>query len=67
MANRGESLVVAGYRQPLAVHLLAHAMNAALGNIGKTVSFRRRRTDIDRKARLRSWRSRSTPAKWTRW
>src|SRR5258706_1742517 len=38
-ANRGQSLVVAGYRQPLAVHLLAHAMNAALGNLGKTVVF----------------------------
>ena len=36
-ANAGKSLVVAGYRQPLAVHLLAHAMNAALGNIGQTV------------------------------
>jgi MoCo/4Fe-4S cofactor protein with predicted Tat translocation signal len=36
-ANKGQSLVVAGYGQPLAVHLLANAMNAALGNIGKTV------------------------------
>jgi molybdopterin-containing oxidoreductase family iron-sulfur binding subunit len=39
LAHKGESLVVAGYRQPLEVHLLAHAINAALGNIGKTVSF----------------------------
>jgi len=37
VANKGQSLVVAGYGQPLAVHLLAHAINAALGNIGKTV------------------------------
>jgi Fe-S-cluster-containing dehydrogenase component len=36
-ANKGESLVVAGYGQPLAVHQLAMAMNAALGNISKTV------------------------------
>jgi MoCo/4Fe-4S cofactor protein with predicted Tat translocation signal len=38
-ANRGQCLVVAGYRQPLAVHLLAHALNVALGNVGKTVVF----------------------------
>ncbi len=37
--NRGQSLVVAGYRQPLAVHLLAHAMNVALLNVGKTIEF----------------------------
>jgi molybdopterin-containing oxidoreductase family iron-sulfur binding subunit len=36
-AHKGESLVVAGHRQPLAVHVLAHAINAALGNVGKTV------------------------------
>ncbi len=39
LANRGRSIVLAGYRQPLAVHLLAHALNAALGNIGNTVVF----------------------------
>lgn len=33
---RGRSLVIAGSRQPARVHLLAHAMNAALGNLGKT-------------------------------
>jgi MoCo/4Fe-4S cofactor protein with predicted Tat translocation signal len=37
VANKGKSLVVAGHRQPLAVHLLANAINAALGNIGQTV------------------------------
>jgi molybdopterin-containing oxidoreductase family iron-sulfur binding subunit len=37
LANKGQSLVVAGYRQPMAVHLLAHALNAALGNIGNTM------------------------------
>jgi molybdopterin-containing oxidoreductase family iron-sulfur binding subunit len=35
--NTKASLVVAGHRQPLAVHLLAHAINNALGNVGKTV------------------------------
>jgi molybdopterin-containing oxidoreductase family iron-sulfur binding subunit len=35
--HRGASLVVAGDGQPPAVHVLAHAMNDALGNIGATV------------------------------
>jgi molybdopterin-containing oxidoreductase family iron-sulfur binding subunit len=39
LQNRGKSLVVAGHRQPLAVHLLAHAINSALENMGKTVVF----------------------------
>jgi MoCo/4Fe-4S cofactor protein with predicted Tat translocation signal len=37
LAHKGKSLVVAGHRQPFAVHLVANAMNAALGNVGKTV------------------------------
>jgi molybdopterin-containing oxidoreductase family iron-sulfur binding subunit len=39
LEHPGTSLVVAGHRQPLAVHLLAHALNSALGNLGKTVVF----------------------------
>jgi molybdopterin-containing oxidoreductase family iron-sulfur binding subunit len=35
----GETLVVAGRRQPPAVHALVAAMNAALGNVGKTVTY----------------------------
>jgi molybdopterin-containing oxidoreductase family iron-sulfur binding subunit len=38
-ANRGKVLVVAGHRQPLAVHILAYAINQALGSIGSTVLF----------------------------
>jgi MoCo/4Fe-4S cofactor protein with predicted Tat translocation signal len=38
-AHRGKGLVVAGHRQPMAVHVLAHALNAALGNVGQTVVF----------------------------
>ncbi len=37
---RGRSLVVAGGRQPPAVHALAAAMNDALGNAGRTVAYR---------------------------
>ncbi len=37
--HRGSSLVMAGDGQPPIVHALAHAMNAALGNVGKTVSY----------------------------
>ncbi|MBV8101799.1 MAG: TAT-variant-translocated molybdopterin oxidoreductase [Verrucomicrobia bacterium] len=38
--TRGRSLVTAGYRQPAEVHRWVHAINAALGNIGKTVNYR---------------------------
>jgi len=39
LAHRGRSLVIAGDGQPPAVHALAHAMNQALGNVGKTVVY----------------------------
>ena len=38
-AARGRSLVIAGESQSPAVHALAHAMNAALGNVGTTVVY----------------------------
>ena len=38
-AHHGSSLVIAGEEQPPIVHALAHAMNAALGNVGKTVYY----------------------------
>ena len=38
-ASRGRSVVLAGHRQPMAVHLLAHALNVSLGNVGQTVLF----------------------------
>jgi molybdopterin-containing oxidoreductase family iron-sulfur binding subunit len=37
--HRGSSIVIAGEQQPPFVHALAHAMNAALGNIGNTVYY----------------------------
>ncbi len=39
LAFRGRSLVVPGESQSPAVHALAHAMNAALGNVGQTVVY----------------------------
>ncbi len=38
-AHPGASVVMAGPRQPGEVHLLAHLMNAALRNVGKTVNY----------------------------
>ena len=40
--NRGKVAVLAGYRQPLAVHLIAHVINAATDSLGKTVELRER-------------------------
>jgi MoCo/4Fe-4S cofactor protein with predicted Tat translocation signal len=39
LAHPGKSLVLAGHRQPLAVHAMVNALNNALGNVGKTVVF----------------------------
>jgi molybdopterin-containing oxidoreductase family iron-sulfur binding subunit len=38
-AHAGRSVVVVGDGQPAAVHAIAHAMNAMLGNLGSTVTF----------------------------
>jgi MoCo/4Fe-4S cofactor protein with predicted Tat translocation signal len=38
-SHRGTSLVIAGDGQPPIVHALAHAMNQALDNVGKTVAY----------------------------
>jgi Fe-S-cluster-containing dehydrogenase component/anaerobic selenocysteine-containing dehydrogenase len=38
-ANRGRALVVVGSRQPPRLHALAHAMNAALGAVGTTMTY----------------------------
>ncbi len=37
--QRGASIVIVGNEAPPSVHALAHAMNAALGNAGKTVTY----------------------------
>jgi molybdopterin-containing oxidoreductase family iron-sulfur binding subunit len=38
-ANRGRSVIVAGERQPAAVHAAVFALNTHLGNTGTTVSY----------------------------
>lgn len=38
-AHPGEGVVLVGYHQPLAVHVLANALNFHLQAVGKTVSF----------------------------
>jgi len=37
--HKGASVIIAGDHQPPGVHALAHAMNAALGNVGRTVVY----------------------------
>jgi MoCo/4Fe-4S cofactor protein with predicted Tat translocation signal len=37
--HRGSSVVITGDHQPPAVHAMAHAINQALGNVGKTVFY----------------------------
>ena len=37
--HRGAGAIIVGDHQPPVVHALAHAMNAALGNVGKTVVY----------------------------
>ena len=39
LANRGKGLIIAGERQPAGVHAAVCALNAHLGNTGKTVSY----------------------------
>ena len=41
VAAKGRSLVLVGSRQPVAVQVLVAAINAALGNIGKTIVGRK--------------------------
>jgi molybdopterin-containing oxidoreductase family iron-sulfur binding subunit len=39
LEQKGKSIVIPGDNQSPAVHALAHAMNAALGNVGQTVVY----------------------------
>ena len=39
VAAAGQGVIVAGDRQPAAVHVLVHALNAALGHHGRTITF----------------------------
>ena len=61
-ANPGKSLVMAGYRLPLAAHLLVIAMNEALGAVNHTVEFHQGRR-LPRKERFPAWPARSMPGR----
>lgn len=37
--HRGSSVVIVGEQQPVLVHALAHVLNQALGNVGRTVVY----------------------------
>jgi MoCo/4Fe-4S cofactor protein with predicted Tat translocation signal len=37
--SKGESIVIVGESQPPEIHALGHAINALLGNVGKTVQY----------------------------
>ena len=50
----GTTLVVAGPTQPPAVHAIVYAINAALGNLGKTVHFTRRIDRPDAESKLKA-------------
>ena len=39
LSHQGRSVIIAGAHQPVAVHAMVHAINAALGNIGSTVLY----------------------------
>ncbi len=39
LAHRGECVILVGESQPPAIHALAHALNAELGNAGQTISY----------------------------
>jgi molybdopterin-containing oxidoreductase family iron-sulfur binding subunit len=39
VSHKGSSIVIVGDEQPPEVHAAAHSMNAALGNVGKTVFY----------------------------
>ncbi|PYQ38323.1 MAG: molybdopterin oxidoreductase, partial [Acidobacteria bacterium] len=39
LGHRGSSIVIVGDHQPASVHAFAHAVNQALGNVGKTVFY----------------------------
>ena len=40
-AHAGKGIIIAGRRQPPLVHALAFALNASLGNLGKTIELRK--------------------------
>jgi molybdopterin-containing oxidoreductase family iron-sulfur binding subunit len=46
-ARRRKGIIIAGRRQPPLVHALVHALNSALGNLGKTIELHQRPSSPD--------------------
>jgi molybdopterin-containing oxidoreductase family iron-sulfur binding subunit len=65
LANKGRSVVIAGRRQPAAVHALVDAINVGLGNVGTTVAFWAARSPdpVAGAERCASWWRTSPPAR----
>jgi MoCo/4Fe-4S cofactor protein with predicted Tat translocation signal len=53
-ADRGASAIIVGRNQPAEVHMLAHLLNEALGNVGRTVTYTRQPNAVSHIESLKS-------------
>lgn len=54
VTNKGKSAILVGSRQPARVHAAAHAINVALGNVGRTVNLFPAQDDSDKLDELKT-------------